>query len=110
MHYSNGREAKIGDLVRGHGYNVKHQIIGRLITAQPQNTACNCCVAYVGVHSEVLFTAYISPETSDWLSANNVHVRASLEYGQLDGFVALDPNTNEVLLPEDYEPPLPTAV
>jgi hypothetical protein len=110
MHYSNGREAKLGDLVRGRGYNVKHEIIGRLITARPQETACNCTVAYVGVNSEVKFTAYIAPENSDWLSSSNAQVTASIEYGQLDGFVAIDPNTGDVLpertLPRGHERPL----
>lgn len=109
MPYKNGREARIGDLVRGRGYNVKHEIIGRLITAQPQNKACNCTVAYVGVNSDVKFSSYIAPENSDWLASSSVQVIASLEYGQLDGFVALDHNTGDVLMPEGYEPPIPTA-
>ena len=99
MHYKNGREAKVGDLVRGRGYNVKHEIIGRLITAQPRASACNCTVAFVGVNSGVRFTAYLAPENGDWLSSSDVQVTASLEYGQLDTFVAIDPDSGDVLLP-----------
>ena len=109
MHYSNGREAKIGDLVRGYGYNVKHEIIGRLITARPNEKTCNCTVAYVGVHSAVNFQAYIAPENNDWLSSSSVQVLASIEYGQLDGFVAIDHSNGKVLMREGYEPPTPSA-
>lgn len=101
MHYANGRAAKIGDLIRGHGYNVKHEIVGRLITARPHESSCNCTVAYVGVNSEVRFTAYATPQSSDWLQTSNIHVTASLEYGQLDGFVAIDPNSGDVLEAEN---------
>ena len=100
MHYANGRAAKLGDLVRGKGYNVKHEIIGRLILAQPENSACNCQVAYVGVSSAVGFASYIAPETGAWLPSSSFQVTASVEYGQLDAFVALDPNTGDVLPPE----------
>jgi hypothetical protein len=56
-------------------------------------------VAYVGVNSDVRFAAYIATEKADWLSSSNVQVTASLEYGQLDTFVAIDPNNGEVLPP-----------
>jgi hypothetical protein len=72
MHYANGRAAKAGDLVRGKGYNIKHEIVGLLIFANPAATACNCQVA-------------------------TVTIEATVEYGQLDAFVALDPQTGEVL-------------
>jgi hypothetical protein len=35
-HYADGTEAKIGDVVKGKGYNTKHEIIGKVVTtAQP---------------------------------------------------------------------------
>ena len=99
MHYANGRAAKLGDIVRGKGYNVKHEITGRLISAQPENTSCNCTVAYVGIDSVVNFDHYIGSD-GKWAASSSVRVLASFEYGQLDGFVAIDPRTGDVLPPE----------
>ncbi len=117
MHYANGRAAKVGDLVRGKGYNVKHEIIGILLAAQPANTTCNCTVAHVDVTSafisrgwrsttesanakvgDIVFQSTQQPDGT-W-KINATEVIASLEYGQLDAFVALDPATGEILLPE----------
>jgi hypothetical protein len=103
MHYANGRVPRVGDLVQGRGYNVKHEIVGRLITVRIQDTACNCTVAYVGMHSVVRFISYVAPEDGGWLSSSDVEVTASLEYGQLNAFVAIDPKTGEVLPPQFLE-------
>jgi hypothetical protein len=113
MHYANGRAAKAGDLVRGKGYNIKHEIIGLLVYANPGSSACNCQVATVTKGSPVLHYAYPSPEPSKVQSAEGClffqgmfppsfkGVEATLEYGQLDAFVAIDPDTGEVLPPEE---------
>jgi hypothetical protein len=119
MHYANGRTAKLGDVVRGKGYNVKHEIIGVLTSAQPQATACNCTVACVTQSSQFCVlgwkerdreafsfprrydTSVADANTPIWPGQLIVgEVRATLEYGQLDAFVALDPMTGEVLPPE----------
>ena len=108
MHYSNGRAAKAGDLVRGKGYNVKHEIIGLLVYANPGASACNCKVATVTKGSPVLNHGYSEQKTSDGAiflghegAPSLYHVIASLEYGQLDDFVAIDPETGEILPPEN---------
>jgi hypothetical protein len=108
MHYANGRAAKAGDLVKGKGYNIKHEIIGLLLYANPATTACNCHVATVTKDSQVLHNAFPDPvpRIDGCLffkggEPPSLHgVLATLEYGQLDAFVALDPNTGEVLPPE----------
>lgn len=108
MHYANGRAAKAGDLVRGKGYNIKHEIIGLLTYANPGTTTCNCTVATVTKGSPVLHYAFpkADPDASGCLFFQGAQppsfrgVEATLEYGQLDAFVAIDPNTGEVLPPE----------
>jgi hypothetical protein len=37
-HYKDGREAKVGDLVRGSGYNVKEPITGFVVAVKPGAT------------------------------------------------------------------------
>lgn len=109
MHYSNGRAAKAGDLVRGKGYNIKHEIIGLLVFANPGASACNCQVATVTRTSLVLHHAFPAPEPSKTAGSEGClffqgsnppsfrGIEATIEYGQLDAFVAIDPNTGEVL-------------
>lgn len=100
MHYANGRAAKIGDLVRGRGYNVKHEIIGKLIEAHPEASSCNCQVAHVDAGSLVNVNVFAIPADQDWQMGSTYDVRASIEHGQLDAFVAIDRDTGEVLPPE----------
>lgn len=108
MRYANGRAARAGDIVKGRGYNLKYEIVGVLVCANPGLTAYNCHVATVSKDSQVLHHAF--PETESradgWLFFKGMNppsfhgVMATLEYGQLDAFVALDPNTGEILPPE----------
>lgn len=108
MHYSNGRAAKAGDLVRGKGYNIKHEIIGIVIGANPTSSSCNCTVATVTAGSQVLFNACPKSVTrpdgavhlANFDPPSFYGVLASIEYGQLDRFVAINPKTGEVLPPE----------
>jgi hypothetical protein len=107
MHYANGRAAKVGDVVRGRGYNIKYEIVGLLLTAQPENSACNCTVACV-THRSQLFTALPHTQAERVRAAKegwslNTQVHADLEYGQLDHFVALDVNSGEILPPEETD-------
>jgi hypothetical protein len=105
MHYSNGRAAKAGDLVRGKGYNIKHEIVGLLVYANPGASACNCKVATVTTTSQVLNNAKVEnvlrPDgcifLAQWDPPSLYGVMATLEYGQLDAFVAIDPQTGEIL-------------
>lgn len=112
MHYANGRAAKIGDVVKGKGYNIKHDIVGLLIQACPAATSCNCQVATVTKGSQVLHNAFplgTIRKDDDRLFFEGMFppsfhsVVATIEYGQLDAFVAIDPNTGEVLPAETGE-------
>lgn len=112
MHYANGRAAKAGDVVRGKGYNIKHEITGLLVFANPGGTACNCQVACVTKHSPVLHYGFPEPGVSSdgslffkgMVPPSFCRVEAVMEYGQLDAFVALDPATGAVLPPEVEQP------
>lgn len=41
MHYKDGTKAQLGDLVRGVGYNIKHEIHGQVVGLKPGETSCN---------------------------------------------------------------------
>ncbi len=50
MHYKNGREAKVGDLVIGKTYNTGGKTItGTLISLTPGPDSCSCEVGYLAV-------------------------------------------------------------
>lgn len=110
MHYANGRAAKVGDIVRGKGYNIKHEITGLLLSANPGAAQCNCTVATVSTASQLKCHGWRNQQTGDLafshqdLEGGKVpvisEVVATIEYGQLDAFVALNPETGEVLPPE----------
>lgn len=43
-HYKDGTEALVGDVARGTGYNIKHEIIGTVLQVFPADT-CNLRIA-----------------------------------------------------------------
>lgn len=49
MHYKDGTEAKVGDLVKGTCYNTKGVVVGVMLGITPGSTACNCRVAVTHV-------------------------------------------------------------
>ncbi len=108
MYYANGRAAKAGDVVKGKGYNIRHEIVGLLIHANLTQNSCNCQVATVTKGCQVLHNAFTDMESRQDGSIgfqgqkpiSFYGVKAIIEYGQLDAFVAIDPNTGEVLPPE----------
>lgn len=78
-HYKDGSEAKVGDLVRGHGYNVKHEIIGRVVNIRP-GEACTLSVAFVGAVTPLYF---LDGSEKPFAAC---HVVADIEYGDTVGF------------------------
>lgn len=102
MHYANGRRAQVGDVVRGKGYNIKHEIVGVLVQAKPNSESCNCQVATVTKQPNLIeyFDGYNYVAYKPAVGPPSVSVALHIiEYGQLDAFVALDPETGEVLPP-----------
>lgn len=45
MHYKDGSEAHVGDVVRGKTYNQPDEVIGVLVDITPGSTTCNCKVS-----------------------------------------------------------------
>lgn len=41
MHYQDGTPAQLGDIVRGQGYNLPHEIIGTVVGLIPGAISCN---------------------------------------------------------------------
>lgn len=104
-HYKDGTETKVGDVVRGTGYNVKdaagnlREIVGTVVGVTPGSASCNIQVAYIET-TEVPRSLDV---VNDWkkLDAWTKGVRGSgpngnsnpticgmvhLEYGQCDHF------------------------
>lgn len=52
MHYKDGTEAKVGDLVKGTAYNTKNPdgtprvIVGEMLSISPGSDTCNCTVMF----------------------------------------------------------------
>lgn len=52
MHYSDGTEAKVGDLVKGTCYNTKNAdgtprvVVGEMLQITPGSETCNCQVGF----------------------------------------------------------------
>jgi len=99
-HYKDGTPAKVGDVVRGKGYNVKGpdgklaEIIGQVLSVTPGAENCNIQLAYF--KSKVLPADFRYPDyelfstnrgilivghDGNWFS-----VQADIEYGQADQF------------------------
>lgn len=49
MHYKDGSEVKLGDLVRGKPYNTEHEVVGEVVGLVPGVDACNLRVAYMEI-------------------------------------------------------------
>lgn len=49
MHYKDGTEAKVGDVVKGTVYNYGRgkEIVGTMISITPGSDSCNCQVAFM---------------------------------------------------------------
>lgn len=95
MHYRDGKEAKIGDVVKGTGYNVKGVIVGTVVELTPGTDSCNIRVAHpqlcrlaesVPWPNHELFPR--SPDKHYLTNEGGVcgTVALDVEYGQCDAF------------------------
>lgn len=89
-HYKDGAETRVGDLVRGFGYNVKHEIIGKVIQLTADCPTCNIVVAYLGKNSPVFFNHDIEKVRGNVTGHNQlgwgVFVMPNVEYGDAKDF------------------------
>lgn len=87
-HYKDGTKARVGDVVRGHGYNVRDpdtgelaEITGIVTHVTPNADACNVQVQLVdgcdGVYSRT---------DDDGRVQTGALIRGRIEYGQADHF------------------------
>lgn len=53
MHYKNGREAKVGDLVVGYTYNRKGIVAGALLSLTPGPDSCSAMVGYLQIWTSI---------------------------------------------------------
>lgn len=104
-HYKDGTEAKVGDVVKGKGYNVKDalgnlkEFIGTVVGITPGSESCNIQVAYVvtsevetdfanwsWLHDNFVQKGVIGCGAKGGQDKKRVMARVSLEYGQCDHF------------------------
>lgn len=72
-HYKNGQEAKVGDRVRGRGYNIKAEIEGLVLKVVPGATSCNLAIGVVAA-------------SWDGLEDKGFAEHITTEFGQADAF------------------------
>jgi hypothetical protein len=92
-HYADGTSAKVGDVVKGKGYNVKdehgnlREIVGTVVHVTPGSTSCNVQVLHA--------LQPLSPEDAKLTGLHSAFVLAgrlysmNLEYGQCDHFTKI---------------------
>lgn len=92
-HYANGREAKVGDVVVGRGYNVKgsdgtlREITGLVVSVTPGSASCNVQILHGFRPAE------LHPDGSFGGSPVVISGRPlwpQVEYGQADHFLHAD--------------------
>jgi NDP-sugar pyrophosphorylase family protein len=81
-HYANGEEARVGDTVKGKGYNVKHEIVGKVVNVR-KGESCTLSVAYVGEKSKVMVPLGEDVNNS---FQGGVTATVDIEYGDTKGF------------------------
>ena len=86
-HYKDGTEAKLGDVVKGKGYNLKHEITG-VVVAIKAGPTCNLTVATVArdEHTTVRIEAVIRDGKVEPIENHALRVEPTWEYGQADAF------------------------
>ena len=88
-HYKDGTEAKIGDVVKGRGYNVKHEITGVLVGITPGSETCNVKVLTMTrtQHTNLAQVVWFNHEGKlEPIESYPLKVEPTLEYGQADHF------------------------
>lgn len=92
-HYADGTEAKVGDLVRGKGYNVRGldgelaEIVGLVHRVNPGANQCNIQVILLqSVRSESIGEMFQYGVPSDIVIIGGAFYRAVIDYGQCDHF------------------------
>jgi len=86
-HYKDGTPARVGDRVRGRGYNLKAEIEGYVLKVDPGTAACNVVIGVTQYRpdGECLSCHQRLPDVVDgWLPF------VTNEYGQADAFERME--------------------
>jgi hypothetical protein len=95
MHYKNGRQAKVGDIVVSKGYNVKDSkgnlatICGLVVGITPGAGTCNIRVAH-GFQPWATNELECAPHVSVICNGQPPLKATDVEYGQCDHFLHVD--------------------
>lgn len=82
-HDCKGRLIERGDIVRGKGYNIKHEIVGEVLTVVPDSDSCNVQIATARVEKACqTFGLY----HRDYVSGDEKLVVPTIEYGAAKNF------------------------
>lgn len=85
-HYKDGTEARIGDVIKGRGYNVPHDVIGVLVDIRAGAT-CNLSVSCVANSSQLVATLHKDTDTGVLRTVmSTMRAEPITEYGQADAF------------------------
>lgn len=87
-HYKDGTEAKLGDVVKGRGYNVRHEITGVLVGLTPGTTTCNVKILTVtrSEYTKVAQVVHFKDGKAEPIENYPLEISPTLEYGQADAF------------------------
>lgn len=98
MHYKDGTEAFIGDIVKGIPYNTKGEaIVGELVQVTPDSASCNCIVAFMRTKPSP-----VSILALDQATGNNRKMVDFIRRPE-GGIVSPDAKQEELLLLTDYD-------
>lgn len=100
MHYKDGTEAKLNDIVKGTGYNVPGVIVGCVVGLTPGSESCNIQVAHIltkeiedqafraleQVHQHYVRKGVAGCAMHDDNRGHTMLATLDLEYGQCDEF------------------------
>lgn len=95
MHYANGRESKLGDVVVGKGYNVKDQagqlkrLVGIVVGLTPGAECCNIRVAH-DFHPWASEHLQAAPYAVFLCNGQTPLCCPDIEYGQCDQFLHVE--------------------
>ena len=108
MHYKDGQEAKVGDVIKGKGYNLKdkdgnlREVVGVVIGLVPGASTCNCTISVSEIVDRVPLVDWKFPDhryydahpshgmqltqVSDDKGGYMAVLKHVFEYGQCDHF------------------------
>ena len=78
-HYRDGTKAEPGDVVKGVGYNVPHEVVGKVLKVT-EAESCNLTLACISKESRVFVHEGKDPEYAQR------QVEVTIEYGECSSF------------------------